>query len=348
MHPIDTTDATSSATSRSSLDAAAEAFDAVISGAAQETDREDKEAPQDDEPAGEESPEEKSEEQTEDEGEESQESEDEESDDESEDEEESEDEQEEDPVYAVTVDGQEIEVPLSELVKGYSRTADYTRKTQALSAERKAFDGEVQQTRAVRDQYAQGLQQLEAILRASQPQEPDWDALRREDPIEFAAAWADHQRRQVHMQRVAAERQAIEAQREQEAEAQRAQAIEQSRRWLLERVPEWKDPEKAKADRAAIRAFGLEQGFSAEELRDIDDPRAILILRMAMRHAKAQKKAQEVVKQPAKKVATAPVLKPGPAKTPQQRKTSDLTRSKQRLAKTGHVRDAAEVFKSLL
>ncbi len=55
---------------------------------------------------------------------------------EGEDEEESEeqdDDEEDDPQVAITVDGQEVQVSLSELRKGYLRTADYTRKTQRLA-----------------------------------------------------------------------------------------------------------------------------------------------------------------------------------------------------------------------
>lgn len=40
------------------------------------------------------------------------------------------------PSYTITVDGEEIEVSLSELRNGYSRQADYTRKTQELASER--------------------------------------------------------------------------------------------------------------------------------------------------------------------------------------------------------------------
>ena len=39
--------------------------------------------------------------------------------------------------FRVKVDGEEVEVPLDELLKGYSRTADYTRKTQAIAEARK-------------------------------------------------------------------------------------------------------------------------------------------------------------------------------------------------------------------
>lgn len=41
--------------------------------------------------------------------------------------------------YKVKVDGEELEVGLDELLNGYSRTADYTRKTQALAEERERF-----------------------------------------------------------------------------------------------------------------------------------------------------------------------------------------------------------------
>jgi hypothetical protein len=41
------------------------------------------------------------------------------------------------PTYTVRVDGQDIEVPLGELVRGYSRQADYTRKAQALADQRR-------------------------------------------------------------------------------------------------------------------------------------------------------------------------------------------------------------------
>src|SRR6478609_2022523 len=40
-------------------------------------------------------------------------------------------EQSEIPTVTVKVDGKEIEIPLDEALKGYSRTQDYTRKTQA-------------------------------------------------------------------------------------------------------------------------------------------------------------------------------------------------------------------------
>jgi hypothetical protein len=42
-------------------------------------------------------------------------------------------EQEQPQVFSVKVDGKEVEVTLDELQKGYSRTQDYTRKTQQIA-----------------------------------------------------------------------------------------------------------------------------------------------------------------------------------------------------------------------
>lgn len=43
------------------------------------------------------------------------------------------------PIYKVKVNGEEVEVPLDELLAGYSRQSDYTRKMQELAEQRKAL-----------------------------------------------------------------------------------------------------------------------------------------------------------------------------------------------------------------
>lgn len=69
---------------------------------------------------------------------------DEDEDDESEDEELSDDEEDEDPTlgetYKVKVDGEVVEVTLKEALAGYQRQADYTRKAQALAAEKQQLE----------------------------------------------------------------------------------------------------------------------------------------------------------------------------------------------------------------
>ena len=330
----------------SGIEAAANAFESLLSGDDQDNEDVSEAQQQDNEPSDDDVEALGDPEGVEDEGEESEESEGEESDDESDEGEESDEDAQQEPVYAVKVDGQEIEVPLSELVKGYSRTADYTRKTQELAAFRKQVEAAAQESVAVRDQYAQRLVQLEQYLQQQAPQEPNWEKLRAEDPIEFAAQWADYQRRQQYQLQVQAEREAIQQRQQAEQMQQMQVQVEQARQWLTEvAIPEWKDAEKAKAERAQLKEYGQRHGYSAEELSQVADPRAVVLLRKAMLYDRMLERKGQI--QPVKKVA-APVLKPGAAAKPSAKKSSDLKSAKQRLAKTGSVRDAAELFKSFL
>lgn len=339
-------DSSTASATAGGIQAAAQAFENILSGEnGQDTEDANEAQQQDDEPSDEADDEATPADEGNEEGEESEESEDEESDDESEEGEEAEDQDDEEPVYTIKVDGKETEVPVSELVKGYQRNADYTRKTQELAALRKQAETVAQESSVLREQYAQRLVQLDQILQQQTPAEPNWEQLRAEDPIEFAAQWADHQRRQVAMQQLRAEQAAIAQRTQAEQQMQQMQQLEQGRQWLNTAIPEWKNAEVASAERAAMKAYGKQFGYSDEELASVADPRAVVLLRKAMMYDRMQERRSKIA--PAKKPAT-PVLKPGPAATPSTKKTSDVTRAKQRLAKTGKVRDAAKLFESLL
>ena len=58
------------------------------------------------------------------------------------------------PSYTVTIDGEQMDVSQSELINGYQRQADYTRKTQELATER--------------ERLAQGL----SLIHISEPTRP--------------------------------------------------------------------------------------------------------------------------------------------------------------------------------
>jgi hypothetical protein len=93
-------------------------------------------------------------------------------------------EQEQQQTFTVKVDGKEVSVTLDELQKGYSRTQDYTRKTQQIAEVRKQVEQETHAVRAEREQYAQLLGALQAQLQSSEPQ-VDLERLYHEDPIEW-------------------------------------------------------------------------------------------------------------------------------------------------------------------
>jgi hypothetical protein len=260
-------------------------------------------------------------------------------------EEEAEGEEEQEHIYTVKVDGTEIEVPASELVKGYQRQQDYTQKTMALAEERKALTQEFEQARSERVQYLQGLQALEQQLTALQPQRPDFDRLYAENPVEAARLEYEWRKYEDSMRTISAEKQKL-SQLEEVAQAQQiAQMVEQNRERLLnERLPEWKDPNKAKRDRDAIRQTLVAEGFTKEELDQLYDDRMVKI---------AWKAAQyDLMQQQRKAIKPTPQKGPAPMRSGSQnfapRTVTEVTRAKQRLAKTGSIQDAAAVIAKMI
>ncbi len=254
----------------------------------------------------------------------------------------------------VKIGGEELEVTEEEAAKGYSRTEDYTRKTQKLAEERKAFEQHATAILEERQRYAQSLHLLEQTL-APTLEEPDWTKLREElDPGEFAAEVAEYQLRQARVKEVQAEQ--IRVAQLQQRDMLRAQAVylQQQRDALLNAVPEWKEPARVKQDMDEIVNYATTLGFTADDVAEVADHRLFRVLRDAARFAKLQKSspskpsATPAATPAAKQTATS--IKPlaAGATVPTRKPTTDLTRAKQRLAKTGSERDAAAVFEHLL
>ena len=260
------------------------------------------------------------------------------------DEEESEEEAPRDEKFVVKVDGKEIEVPKEELIRGYQREADYTRKTQKLAEERKIVESEFQQVRAEREYTSQLLGQLQQKLQEYEPPEPDWNRLEVEDPTEYARQWTSHQRRQ--QQKYAIQAEELRIAQLQNADAQKhihaTLAAETAR--LKEKIPEWNSPEKAKAEGKALLEYGQVLGFSEQELNTITDSRALLALHKAWKYDQMMSKRPEFQA----KIKKAPrMVTPGSAGNVSS-KSSDLNNAKKRLAQTGSVRDAASLFEKFI
>ena len=249
------------------------------------------------------------------------------------------------PIYTVKIDGTEIEVPASELVKGYQRQQDYTQKTMALAEERKALTQEVEQAQRERVEYLRGLQALEQQLTALQPQRPDFDRLYAENPVEAARIEYEWRKYEDSMRTISAEKQKV-AQLEEMAQAQQiAQMVEQNRERLLnERLPEWKDPAKAKRDRDAIRQTLVAEGFTPDELDQLYDDRMVKIAWKAAQYDQLQ--AQRKAIKPTPQKGPAPIRSGSQNFVP--RTVTEVTRAKQRLAKTGSLQDAAAVIAKML
>lgn len=250
---------------------------------------------------------------------------------------------EEQPVYRVTVDGEEIEVTQDELINGYSRQQDYTRKTQELANQRKTIEQQAQEL-AQRDAiYAQLLPKMEAQLQGELVNEPDWDSLYNDDPIAFVREKQLWDEKKEKLKAAQAERQRLQQESYVQQQQLIAQQVQEGQQRLLEIIPEWKNAEVASKEKLAIRDYGINVlGYSSQEMDAIYDYRALLGLRNAWLNSKT---VEATKKKPTQK-APARVARPGT--TTRKKSVAPAKRAKQVLAKTGKVQDAAKVFEQFL
>jgi hypothetical protein len=253
----------------------------------------------------------------------------------------------EQPRYRVKVDGQESEVSLDELVKGYQREADYTKKTQTLAEQRKAVEAErqtVEQAKQLRDTYAQRLQIIEQALR-SQTQGENLDELKETDPIGYAVKVAERSENEKRLYAIRAEQARIAQMQQSEQAHHLSQVVSQEADKLSKVLPEYADPQKGETIRKSIRSYAESVGFSADELSKVYDSRAVLTLYKAMQYDKLMQNKGEVNK----KLNQAPkMLRPGVGKPQGSLEAEKTKRLRQQFKQSGKVSDAAKLFEQFL
>ena len=255
-------------------------------------------------------------------------------------------EEEEQPRYKVKAAGEEKEVTLDELVKGYQLGADYTKKTTEVAEQRKANDAEraaIEEAKYARDTYAQRLQAIEQFITSQTPQE-DLSYLKENDPIGYAVKVAELSEKKEQLNAIRAEQNRIgQLQQSEQAQAMQ-QRVAQEAQKLTAILPEFSDPTKGETVRKEIRNYGKTLGFTDEELSQVYDSRHVVTLHKAMMYDKLQKSKPAVTK----KVNEAPkMLKAGSANT-KANSTETIKKQTQQLRQTGRVRDAAALFEQFL
>ena len=204
---------------------------------------------------------------------------------------------EEDLLYAVTVNGAEQEVSLDELMKGYSRQSDYTRKTQEVSEQRKEFDAmkqnmvqEYQQIQAERQQYAQALQSLMEgnMSGIDKFASVDWEVLKETDPIEYVPRKEEFREAQEKVQNLQREQHMAQQRHSAQSQHEHRQMLQQETTALVTALPEWGDSSKQPDIAKNIRSYATENGFTKEELDSLVDHRSILVLLKAQKYDQLQ------------------------------------------------------------
>lgn len=250
-------------------------------------------------------------------------------------------------LHTVKVDGEEVQVPYDELVKGYSRQAHFTRSMQALRAREQEFEGEIAAVTNERQQYGVLLerlsQHLDTLTSGRSPEE--WAELERTDPLTFATERLKEQERQERKRDVEAEQNALRQRQEADAQKQLQALQQQEAQKLLRAIPEWQDDKVYQKETKRIQAYAKAHGFTPEELAQVIDHRIIIMLRDAALGARVK---AEKGKLKGKRRGPKPVRPSGGKKQTQPRKRKAARQARETLKETGRVEDAAKALRHLL
>jgi hypothetical protein len=260
------------------------------------------------------------------------------------------------PRYAVKVDGERFEVPLRELIQGYQRGSDYTRKTMRLAEERRELgklraDAEAERAAAAEErqrvaaQAAGAIPTLQAQLAAFAGL--DWAQLAAQQPAVHAQARALYESLAQQLQGAElaqAEAAAAATIEQQRTAAEQRGFIAAEKRTLTDRVPEMADPVQGPREAAALARYLGEAGYRAAEIARLVDHRDFILARKAMLYDRLMAGAAKG----RQKLAAARVQAPGAA--PERRGGAGERRASlmKRLSRSGSTEDAAKLIETML
>ena len=248
--------------------------------------------------------------------------------------------------YTVKVDGKDVEVTQEELLAGYSRQADYTRKSQVLSEQRQKADAELAATQQERQRYQSQLEQFntQADSKIDELAKTDWTQLKEEDPTEYMLKRDQYRELQDNKRMVEEEQQNLQLKSQQENQAKWQEELGRQQEIMVQRLPEWTDPDKGPKLKQNIKSFAVKKGFTEQEVNSLIDARSVDVLHKAMLYENllatkiSGKKAKVVPK----------VTRPGSPATKGEISSDKVKAQRARLRKSGHLNDAKSVIESLL
>lgn len=248
--------------------------------------------------------------------------------------------------YTIKVDGKDVEVTLDELQAGYSRQADYTRKSQVLAEQRKQADEELAATQQERQRYLSQLEQFntQADSKINELKSTDWTKLKEEDPTEYMLKRDQYRELQENKRTVEEEQKNLQYKSQQEQQAKWQEELGRQQEIMAQRLPEWNDPTKGAKLKQDIKSFAVKTGFSEQEVDSLIDARSVDVLHKAMLYdnllaAKISNKKSKVVPK---------VTRPGSPATKGEISSDKVKAQRAKLRKSGHIKDASSVIESLM
>lgn len=236
------------------------------------------------------------------------------------------------PRYKVKVGGEELEVTIDELQKGYMMGRDYTQKTMGLAEQRKQVEAKVAEIDKNLDE-ARSVIDLELEWFESE----EAKELRQYDPDEYLKRFEKIKGKADKFQK-------LKAKRETEVAAARQEQLKKEQELLRQKIPDWLDEGTVQREYPKLVESMKSIGFAEDELNGISDHRMMVLARKAMLFDQIM--SQDVT---GKKVKTPPKsATPGTPKSPTEVSDRKIKEMRERLRKKGDMSSASAAIRSML
>ena len=243
-------------------------------------------------------------------------------------------------LFTVKVDGREQQVPLNELLRGYSGQAYIQRGMQEVADAKHQFNALAETFAQERQQFLQFAQATQSGQLPMRPPEPPSKDLLARDPIGYIEARVKFDEDIAAFGNVQQAIQELSArQTEAEGQAHRARLAEEQQR-LVQAIPAFAKPETAAKAKQDLLTTGQDvYGFNLDELRAVADHRMLRVLHDAAQYRRLM--AGKGGNAQASTAPKTPVVKPGVRAAPQANARIKGEKAKTQMKRTGSVDDVA-------
>lgn len=207
------------------------------------------------------------------------------------------------------IDGESSTVKIPDLIAGYQLNKAITQKSQALSEERKEFESlreqAVQTFKAKLDDADAMTQYLEKRL-VTDFEGVDWEALRVNNPAEYAALRQDYASQAQELMEIKGLITSTKTEEEQKVaqanEAARQSYLKEQYDKMVDNNPTWISKEVFQKDMSGLREFCSDTyGFTEDDFKLVSDARIIELVKDASKYHSGQKLAEQKLKNPVPK-----------------------------------------------
>ena len=244
--------------------------------------------------------------------------------------------------YEVTVDGNVYHVTFGEMQRGYIREATFHQRLAQINQAQTELNGEIQRLQANWAILAKARQDYEDDLANLLPKEPNWDQEFARDPQ------GAHQTQKIFQ----ALYDKLAQSRNYRAQVEAWQAAETDRRTQKYALDGFRkfvadcdlfDDKTREKEIRSMRRTALAEGFSEYEIATVFDPRMLKVLRKASKYDRMTANRPKAVIPGQGKTLT-----PGAATPLGNVRRKGFDDAQRRLASSGKLEDAVDVFRRIL